>query len=168
MMSIGPGAYRCLCLCCRCCVSFLCLLCVLRNCGVGKRGERERRVGDNAHVKDHGRCHADSNLTISSYVNLDYLSPSSVDERAHVNKQEEAPNLFSSINVYVHAAFFKLKKICGTVPSAAVFLPITATLQATSQYVTICWSLKNTLTSDKCSPSPPPQNENKETHSETV
>ena len=38
---------------------------VLHNCCVGERGERARIAGDNAHIKEHGRRHANSNLSIS-------------------------------------------------------------------------------------------------------
>ena len=63
-----------------------------------------------------------------------YLFPPFVEKRKHVAKQEEAPSLFANMNVFhVYARyFFNLKKTCGTVPSAAGFLLITATLQAPS------------------------------------
>ena len=99
-------------------------------------------------------------------MNLDYLFPPSVEKREHVAKQEVAPS---------HAPFSKREKVCGTVPSAAGFLPITATLQATSHYVTFLLVLKKKnptsvtciITSDEC----PPKTNKKtftKTHSEIV
>ena len=69
-------------------------------------------------------------------MNLDYLLPPSVEKREHVAKQEAAPS---------HAPFSKREKVCGTVPSAPGFLPITATLQATSHYVTFLLVFKTKI-----------------------
>ena len=134
MMSIALVTYYCLCLCCHCCVKRQCPYVFCMTAVLGERGERDRIVSDNAHVKAHGRSHVNLNFSISSEGNLDYLLPSSVKKRDYVaDKQEGARSVFSTMNVvYVHALFFKRKKICGTVPSAAGFLPIKATLQASS------------------------------------
>ena len=48
-------------------------------------------MGDNAHVK--GRHYANLNLSISSYVNLDYLLPPSVDKRENADKLKGAPSI---------------------------------------------------------------------------
>ena len=69
-------------------------------------------------------------------MNLDYLLPPSVEKREHVAKQEVAPS---------QAPFSKREKVCGTVPSAAGFLPITATLQAASHYVTFLLVFKKKI-----------------------
>ena len=58
-------------LCWRCCVGCLvylaCLFCVT-TVVLGQKEERARIVGDNAHVKGHGRRHANWNLSISGTV----------------------------------------------------------------------------------------------------
>ena len=104
--------------CCCCCVIGCQCLYVLRNyCCVGRESEqREDSRRQNAQGR-RGRRHAKSDLSISSYVNLDYLLPLSVEKREHVAKKKRAPDLFPNMksDVYAHAPFFKRKQICGTV-----------------------------------------------------
>ena len=62
---------------------------------VRERGERARIVDDNAHVKGHGRPHANSYDSISSKGHLEYLfSPFLENIELIAKKQEGAPAPF--------------------------------------------------------------------------
>ena len=62
---------------------------------VGERNERGRILDDNAHIRGHGRRHANSYDSISSQGNFEYLLPLFLENREHVaKKQEGAPDFF--------------------------------------------------------------------------